>query len=232
MALRSSTRVGKKRKSFKRRSSRRRNVRRRLVFNTGLRRSILSYPLHSFRRYGLGKQFQTSMDANGDRTWSVQCNGIKEMVLFGGTVSMPSVSEFTNLFDEYRINYFVVEFIPRFDNADLANSNAVALPYIYWYFDMDDASVPGSSDEVMQYAHVRRARFNHPISIICKFPCIAQQVYNGVTPAYEQKRAPFLNMSQHDVPHYGIKGLIRGIPNQAMTFDVRVTWQFQCKGLR
>lgn len=65
---------------------------------------------------------------------------------------LPNYTEFTNLFDKYRIKGVSIALVPRVTSYD-ANPNAtlVAQPMIHTAVDYNDSTAPANSVELMQY---------------------------------------------------------------------------------
>lgn len=230
MAVKRFRKYGKKRRGLRRRTTRRVNR----VYRTLRPRNH-----HFFTRYGFSKSITLGMDANGQRFGSVYSMGFQSLYWnpTGGQIDMANYSEFSALFDQYKVHSYTFEIIPRFDNANilLSTANTVAdfLPTIYWFFDTDDATVPSDSTEVMQRPHLRRALLKKPISITVKYPCVAASMYNtAITTGYSSKRSPWIDINSPAVPHYGLKLFIQGRANTEYVVDVRCKWRVSFKNPR
>lgn len=233
MAQKYSYRVGRTTKKRRFTPSRqRRAAKRALTF--GKRRSIARSLLNAgdtfkFRRHAFDQNVNFATDVNGQLFGSIQCNGITSINYLVGSVNMPNLTEFTTLFDQYKLLTFTVEFRPRFSEAPV---NLVLLPTMYWIHDKDDATAITAS-QMMEHARVRSQRMNRPVFITVKFPTIMQPVYqSAVSTSYAPRKTIWLDMANSSVPHYGVKYFIQGGASTSYTFDVRVHWTFLCKHQR
>jgi len=134
-------------------------------------------------------------------------------------------SEVSNLFDKYRINNVWV----RLHNNVVNQNGGFAQPWLEYYKDTDDNAVP-TVLSMAQKMGVRTKFFTAArnfIDIGVK-PLPAPEVFaSGAATGYMvPKYAPFLNMSNTGIEHYGIKGIIHNVylpavANQYLTdFDL------------
>ncbi len=75
---------------------------------------------------------------------------------------LPGISDFTNLFDEYRLNSITVRFVPKFSGANTndfysssASLVAPALPTLLTAIDPDGVFSTGTPEDMLQYGNVR-----------------------------------------------------------------------------
>lgn len=227
MAVKRFRKYGKKRRGLRRRTTRRTNR---------LYRTMLPRNVHYFTRYAFSGNVSVPLNANGQLFGACYTEGISRIVNTLANISMPSSSEFTNLFDQYKVLSYTFEFIPRFNSQDALASNGVSsgyLPTIYWYFDTDDGSSPSDMTEVMQHQHVRKAVMSRPISITVKYPCVSTEIYrSAITTGYGVKRSPWLDQLVTDVPHFGFKYAIQGANSFTYTIDCRVRWRIAVRNPR
>lgn len=220
---------GKKRRGLRRRATRRVNR---------IYRPVRARNLHYFSRYSYTQAPLSSFttNANGQKFGVVYAQGLEAIqTTIGGLVSM-TYSDFTNLFDVYKLLSFTVEFHPRFTGRDVAYGagSVPDIPTIYYVYDIDDSNTPGSADEIMQHQRVYTRRLDRPVRITCKSPCVASTIYGSVASNYGPKRAPWIDMASSGTPHYGIKYMIQGVASRDYSsfFDIRVKWNFVCKNPR
>lgn len=152
---------------------------------------------------------------------------------------LPNVSEFTSLFDQYRIKGISFKLVPKQGLAIqqgvvTAGGNQAVMPKIYSCIDYDDASAPGSIDEVLQYQNVKISRANQTHKRYFK-PAIADELFNtGVTTAYGMRKNTWIDCSYPSVEHYGIRFYIE--PSTANTprwdYDLVCKFYLQFKYVR
>lgn len=121
-------------------------------------------------------------------------------------------TEFTTLFDRYRIVGVKLQFLPGQNNSDAyINGFASPLPYLYYAQDWDDAGVPGSQTEVTQYGTVKCRRLDKPFSVFIKPKAAAQVYHTGVTSAFATANNAWIDCSNGDVQHYGMKLWLKNV---------------------
>lgn len=156
------------------------------------------------------------------------------------------VADFTNLFDQYRINGIAVKIIPCVTNIRGSTSGGT-LPdlgcFLHIVNDVDDAATPAASavgmDALRQYESYRSInpyRNNGaPIKFYIK-PRVAPAIYgSGTFTGYGSVRPPWIDLVSTGVDHYGMKFLvetIEGALNQLAEFKVEATYYFSCRGVR
>lgn len=137
-----------------------------------------------------------------------------------------NATEFTSLFDQYKIKYATVR-VQNNGNISGTQSGGI-LSYIEYVQDHDDDTPPPASD-FRERMGIKTAYFTSS-KIMIKMgvaPKPAGTLFNSlVSSGYSVPvKAPWINTSNPAVPHYGIKGVIRSMwlpngSNQAiLTFD-------------
>lgn len=130
---------------------------------------------------------------------------------------LPNYTEFTNLFDQYRINKVVLKLIPQYNqstfNVGHANNTATSgqlsgrNPRFMIVNDYDDDTAPVNMDTLRQYANVKvypvmnNKLIKHTIT-----PATQMMAYETIgTTGYIPKFKQWINCSDSNVPHYAIK---------------------------
>lgn len=227
MAVKRFRKYGKKRRGLRRRTTRRVNR----IYRPMRTRGTLA---HYFTRSAFLPTTYVTTDANGLAKGYVRLLGIYGADTTFGNVACPNISEFSNLFDKYKIMSYTFRFIPRYNSAEIVvNSGAVGgqLPTLYWVYDTNDSVTPVDMNTIMQYENVKYRRLDRPISITVKYPCVSTEIYkSGLTTAYGVKKSPWLDMLYTDVPHWGFKWCIQSnSPSMAHYYDLLLTVRFKCK---
>jgi len=140
--------------------------------------------------------------------------------------SVVNSTEFTTLFDQYRISYVEVVFIPISAVASVAPLVSV--------IDYDDASVPSAVSDLWQYStacytaaghtHIRRL---HP-----RFDFAA---YSGAFTSYAL--APYgtwVDVASPSVQYYGVKWALSATTGGTATavYNIQVNYHIQCRNTR
>lgn len=122
---------------------------------------------------------------------------------------LPGVSEFTALFDQYRIKGVRITFYPPV-NVSFSSTGQAPLPIgeFYTAIDYDDGTVPTGLDDLQQYQTLRRTYFNRPHTRYLRPLAIQSGVYQtGVSTGFRSlPSSTWFDCGYPDVSYYGIKG--------------------------
>lgn len=163
--------------------------------------------------------------------------------------SMPSVGEFTPLFDQYRINAIKFTFRPRYDSFAGNDTVDTTLPGVtnqggtQLHIINDPYSIIGASgtynstnlNTFLEQGSVKSYNGNRAVSVYYK-PTINKTV-DGAAGGnnVERARAPFLNANNTSVVHNGFHVFAQDINLTGafgQSFDVFVTFYMTWKNLR
>jgi len=166
-----------------------RNIRR---FNKYTHKKIINRPnIHFFKRTKLTSYTITNS--------SFQTGALSNIFKLS---DLPDYTEFTALYDTYKINAIKVKFI--FDRNVATSQVGVtnqALPNLLTIKDYNDSAVPADEDDMLQYPTFKVQRLDRPIVKYFK-PC---QLVNGTT---QTVRARFNPTDAPSIEHYGLKTCI------------------------
>lgn len=122
----------------------------------------------------------------------------------------PSSTEFTNLYDQYRIKGVKRTFIYSQTGADTTGAigpyGPAGAPMLYMVRDYDDAATPSAVSEFLQRPYCTIRRLTGITKTFIR-PKMAGSVYNGGTTAYGPKSG-WIDVGYPDVPHYAIKWIV------------------------
>lgn len=156
--------------------------------------------------------------------------------------ALPNYSEFTSLFEQYRINGIKLTFIPSADSLDInqqqQNSstaiNWTTIPRLYTAIDRDGNGQYASENAILQYGNHKIIRNPmRPFSIYVKHPCVQVGTANLVTlVGGAPKSKQWLDCDNYSVQHWGC--VVGGIvPYQGgtvnMAYQVIATYYLQFK---
>lgn len=194
-------------------------TRRRLKLRRSLYRSKASMNVHHFKRTYEATNLNISATAPVSGTLTVQM------------ASIPDVTDFTTLFDRYRINKVIVRFVPNFTGSDLnPSSSVISIPNFHTVLDYDDSTAPGSLNNMFQYSTYRMTRGNK-IHIRKYTPSVLTAQGSGST--YGPKWKQWLDLSDLTINQYGLKFWIdQQNAGGVGTFKPYVTVYFSCAGPR
>lgn len=154
---------------------------------------------------------------------------------------LPNVSEFSNLFDQYKITGAKLSLTPALTEGIVSplTSSAATLGYsrVHSVIDFDDATFPTSEDQLLEYgSHKSTAPFQSHSRFIK--PKVLHEVYrSAIATAYSPRSSSYLDMAYTDVPHYGMKVWVSA-PNTpggtagSVSYKVYQTLYFTCKNTR
>lgn len=149
--------------------------------------------------------------------------------------SIPGVSDFTGLYDQYRINAVKWTLIPRGNNSDItpgsgstSSANSVG---IFSCLDYDDSTNLTSITQYLQYQNNKMTRTHQQHSRYLK-PKINAQIVNNVTSVSAVNMKGWLDITASDVPHYGIKYCLQQAPSSVQQFDLKVDYYIAFKCVR
>lgn len=125
--------------------------------------------------------------------------------------SVPNATEFSYLFDQYKITGIKVKLIPSFNSFGMVPTTTAAAPWIpnivpmcYTVIDYDDATALTAVADYMQYQNCRAERFDHPITRYFKPKC-AIAAYSGAFTSYASSMNQWIDVNSSTVQHYGFK---------------------------
>lgn len=179
----------------------------------------------------------TTTDGNGSLfTGTVVADSMTNTYQWGNAwlfklSSVIDSSDFTNLYDKYKINGVRLKIMYQAETASVGGTGV--LPIFNYAIDADDATVPSSLNTVETKGNARSLILtaNKPISIFIR-PKVASALYQSLLTGYEVKKAPFINCTYPDVQHFGLKAWINnfyapsGANNQ---ITIQATYYLSCK---
>lgn len=162
---------------------------------------------------------------------------------FGGTYSIPfslkfrmdqviNSTDITNLCDAYKLKRVQVGM--TFMSTQASVSSIPVMPNVTWIQDHDDATVPGSVNELREKmgSKMKTFGFNRLLNISV-VPRVADTIFNnGILSAYAIAKPQWINSTYNAVEHYAIKGILSNVNLSAsgtvttgFKFDITATVQ-------
>lgn len=142
---------------------------------------------------------------------------------------VPNYTEFTSLFDMYRINKVVYKFVSRTTSSALSANECGEL---YSVVDYDDISAPLTVAEMLERDTVKRSKITNTHTRILT-PAVAAVAYRtGITNAYMPKWKQWIDAAYVDVPHFGLKVCYDNRDNVDSIFDVYITYYMSFRNVR
>lgn len=153
---------------------------------------------------------------------------------------MAAAAELSVLYDQYKIVRTYLRMSYNWNPDDGGGVGAAQVtgqgPEVLIYNDYDDSTVPANYDDVVQVSRMKRKRFHADRPVIswkCR-PKPLREVYrSAVSTAYENPtRAPWLDMSSTDIPHYGTKLWFINPSPMLCVVRISVGYKVLCRGVR
>jgi len=161
---------------------------------------------------------------------------VGQMTTFSTMVA--SHTEFTTLFDQYRIDKVEYTYAPRADSYDIGsavNLPKYPQPRMAFVVDRDDAATPLTQEALGQYENCKIIPFTKPVKITYK-PNVAGAVFAaGLFNGYANQVAGWIDMSSPGVEHYGHKiwiNLFGSTYGTDFKVDLTVKVWFSCRNVR
>lgn len=159
--------------------------------------------------------------------------------------TLSGYTEFTTLFDQYRINRIKVYIVARQNTVSLMEGVNSAVGSIQGIFctDHDDSSAPSADNAGMNTLRERDKSRSFIFGVNQVYthalvPATLSEVYRtGVATAYSPKFRARIDCDIPDVPHYGLKGVVRvplntGAMPGPVQLDVYATYYITCFDVR
>lgn len=123
--------------------------------------------------------------------------------------SMPSIGDFTGLFDQWRIKKVVLK-ICYTSNIASSSSPTITLPIIQHCPDQDDANPPLLPNELLQRPEMKVVEYGAGGQNLVKYFTIYPQAKlatdpTGVTPTATAQRSMFFDCNESGVENFGFK---------------------------
>lgn len=218
------------------RITRRRRMRRRYRLPAGLtaRQPIVKTMSNSYKNgnvYKFKRKRASSITVEYDGA-TTESHGVFKFMLS----DVPNSTEFTALFDKYRITGIKAQFFPRTNTLSQNNltGTLTECPPILTVVDYDDAAATGDSNVLMQYENCRVHSEFKPFSVFFR-PMIALATYSsGAFSGYSSSRKQWIDAASPDVEYYALKwaSLTYAIANSTtieVNWDVVFTYYIECK---
>lgn len=146
---------------------------------------------------------------------------------------LPSYTEITNLFQQYRIKGLRFRLSPRFDSLDMSNTvtGAVSLSLPKFYIANDrDCTVDSSTENDMMQQRVRIFKGSRDIVIYSAFPRFKTTISGGFV-----AQNKWVTSADPDIEHcsFAVGAYTPNNPNaENIVYDVWVTAYVHAKGLK
>lgn len=143
--------------------------------------------------------------------------------------AVASASEYTNLYDMYKISAVKWTLMPRGNSAEAGtnNNNTKVLTVL----DYDDDDTPTSIDQLCQYETCKTTNLSRDHSRYLK-PKFAKMIYKTAATTGYGVGSGWVDCNSTDIPHYGVKYCLLRTTSGTVVYDLKVTYYLQFKGVR
>jgi hypothetical protein len=144
--------------------------------------------------------------------------------------NMPNPTDFTALFDQYRILEVAFTFTPYATSSTSASVSTTFPGIIGSWIDYDDANLPANIQEGQQYDSFQRNTATLPFTRIVK-PRSASAAYSGAFTSYQNVYGQWIDAASPNVQFYGLKTVITGSTYATSTkvYEVEATVTLQAR---
>lgn len=144
---------------------------------------------------------------------------------------LQNFSEFSALFDEYRIKGVKLTFVPSWNSGEIFQAPGYLMPNIHTAIDLNDSTAVAPLD-LMEYDTYRMRQLSGPVSVFVR-PCALADIGSLSIRGNFGRKFIKLDAGGMSVTHYGIKASVDGI-NSTYNFIVRVfaKFYFECRGTK
>lgn len=145
---------------------------------------------------------------------------------------LPAPTEFTSLYDSYKITGAKVIMVPR--SSEVENQATIPTTFgvgqFFYYRDDNDANPPSSLlSDVLQVQGIRWKRPLNIFSLYIKNPKFSYDVFSGSTDTYAAQKTGWISTAVTTVQHYGYKWLWTqpSSANEAMDVYIKLYMKFR-----
>lgn len=199
------------------------------------RRGAIRRQVHKFKRQAFLGTYTASNTSSG-----LSVVPIQKAFSFQLT-DLPNYTEFTNLFDQYKINGVALRIIPKtsvqIQGGTSGTTAALGYGEVVTVIDYDTASAPGSKNELLEYGSVKVTKSNRVHTRFLR-PKLLNTIWrNSLSSGYAAVPSQFIDEAYTDIPHYGIRWWAdapasTGVADSSMSYDVYATYYITCKNVK
>lgn len=197
---------------------RRKLIRRKRLARVPRSRLAIRQPIHYFKRTAFYSSYVQGS------TLSTNAYG-----LIGQLTQVPGYTDFTALFDQYRIMAMKIRLSPRANSAEVGTNQG--LIKMWSAVDYDDNTPITNISDMLQRPYVKQTKSSqeHVRYFKPRVNVPTPGIVN-VIPGQSSTRQ-WLDCDNPSIPHYGLKVLVDQLPSGAQSWDVSVTYYLAFKNV-
>lgn len=149
--------------------------------------------------------------------------------LIGQLTQVPGYTEFTALYDQYRIMAMKIRLSPRANSAEAGTNQG--LIKMWTAIDYDDNTPITAISDMLQRPNVKQTKSSqeHVRYFKPRINVPTPGIVNTI-PGQSSTRG-WLDCDNPSIPHYGLKVLVDQLPSGAQSWDVSVTYYLAFKNV-
>lgn len=136
---------------------------------------------------------------------------------------LPNYTEFTQLFDEYKICAVKVKFMPLQSETNTGTTTNYQMMPFFTVIDPDDTTAPADLNTLFQYESLKAHFPLRPFSRYIK-PRMSVGAYSGAFSSYANVKPGWVDASSPSVQHYGLKIGLAATPNVVYSWQMILTY--------
>lgn len=146
---------------------------------------------------------------------------------------LPNATEFTNLFDLYRINKILVRFVPNHNSSETAGTGSPQISNFHSVLDYNDASPATTLDQLYEYQNWKMSRGTSIHQRLWRPTTFDMVAVSGGSSSANPQWRQWLSTSVTNIPHFGLKvGIEQSAVNADTTWVPYVSVYLSCKSVK
>lgn len=190
----------------------------------------------NYKKYSYKKRRPNTMGINFIKRkclkTDIAINNPQQITLNFSLNDLPNSSDFTNLFDFYRICGVKLQFIFQSNNQDTGSNTVLSIPVMHYIADYDDSIGFSNENQALEKEGIKTKRIDKPFTYYL-VPRISNEIYNnGITTAYAlNNKKQWIDCNSSGVAHFGLKAWVSsGVNTITGQFKIYATYYLQFKG--
>lgn len=142
---------------------------------------------------------------------------------------LPNYTEWTSLYDRFKISGISFKLIPRINVAAVGTSAPPSQIFTCLDYDGNGATTLSA---IQQYQNLRMTRGMTTHKRYFKPAVLAMAYESGTSTAYTPKWNQYIDSVNPTTPHYGLYGVIPNCSGAVIPYDLEATYYISCKNVR
>lgn len=145
---------------------------------------------------------------------------------------LPDVTDFTSLYDQYKILSVTIKLMPRGNSSDVGVAAGIGnMTRVFSVLDYDDSVVPTSLNQLIQYQNLKTTNSTSIHTRTLK-PMFIKEVQTITGTGGSPTRGGWIDVLNTNVQYRGVKWCIQAPSNGSVVYDQMVTYNLAMKNVR